>query len=393
MSILSAGTTNSTALNITADTSGSLILASNNNVTAVTVDANQNATFASSVNAPNTFGFKNRIINGAMVIDQRNAGASVTINSAAWTYTVDRFCALGQATDGVYTAQQSSTVPTGFTKSLLVTITTADASIAAGQIYALRQTIEGYNIADLNWGTANAKSCTLSFWVRSSVTGTFSGCINNEGTASYPFTYTINAANTFEYKTVTLDGPTSGTWGSTNSHGIRLTWSLGVGSTYSGTGNVWNYSTEYFAASSTTNLIATNGATWYITGVQLETGTKATSFDYRDFSRELVLCQRYFCSSFNIGVAPAYNAGGGMIGKGANGATAEPIICWQFPVSMRTAPTVTTYNPSASNNQWTTGTTPRMVTNTTAMASVDNTGNPITAGTQSYIHVSATAEL
>jgi hypothetical protein len=137
MSILSAGTTNSTALNLTADTSGSLILASNNNVTAVTVDANQNATFASSVNAPNTFGFKNRIINGAMVIDQRNAGASVTINSAAWTYTVDRFCALGQATDGVYTVQQSSTAPAGFTKSLLVTVTTADFILLFVHLYPM----------------------------------------------------------------------------------------------------------------------------------------------------------------------------------------------------------------------------------------------------------------
>lgn len=244
--------------------------------------------------ASNNVSFRNRIINGAMVISQRNGTSSVTINSAAWTYTVDRFCCLGQSADGVYTVQQSSTAPAGFVNSLKITVTTADASIGAGQIYTLRQTIEGYNIADLNWGSANSQSCTLSFWVQSSVTGTFSGCFNNEGTASYPFTYTINSANTWEQKTVTVTGPTSGTWGSTNSNGIRLTWSLGTGSTYSGTANTWNYSTEYFAASSTTNLISTNGATFYITGVQLEAGTTASPFEYRQFGTELALCQRYF---------------------------------------------------------------------------------------------------
>ena len=242
----------------------------------------------------NNVTMRNRIINGAMVVSQRNGTSSVTINSAAWTYTVDRFCCLGQGSDGVYTVQQSSTAPAGFVNSLLITVTTADSSIGAGQIYTLRQTIEGYNIADLNWGSANSQPTTLSFWVRSSVTGTFSGCLNNEGTASYPFTYTINSANTWEQKTITVTGPTSGTWGSTNSNGIRITWSLGVGTTYSGTANTWNYSTEYFAASSTTNLIATNGATFYITGVQLEAGTTASPFEYRQYGTELALCQRYY---------------------------------------------------------------------------------------------------
>ena len=273
------------------------------------------------------FGFKNRIINGAMVVSQRNGTNSVTINSAAWTYTVDRFCCLGQSADGVYTVAQSSTAPAGFVNSLLVTVTTADSSVGAGQIYTLRQTIEGYNIADLNWGTANAQSATLSFWVRSSVTGTFSGCFNNEGTASYPFTYTINSANTWEQKTVTVTGPTSGTWGSTNSNGIRLTWSLGTGSTYSGTANTWNYSTEYFAASSTTNLISTNGATFYITGVQLEKGSTATSFDYRPYGTELQLCQRYY----QVGASGAF---------GKYSSTTNLAFGYVFPVVMRATPTV-----------------------------------------------------
>jgi hypothetical protein len=278
--------------------------------------------------ASNNVTFRNKIINGAMVISQRNGTSSVTINSAAWTYTVDRFCCLGQGSDGVYTVQQSSTAPTGFVNSLLVTVTTADASVGAGQIYTLRQTIEGYNVADLNWGTANAQSATLSFWVRSSVTGTFSGCFNNEGTASYPFTYTINSANTWEQKTVTVTGPTSGTWGSTNSNGIRLTWSLGTGSTYSGTANTWNYSTEYFAASSTTNLISTNGATFYITGVQLEAGTTASPFEYRQYTTELQLCQRYYQTIGAISAIGSFYSNTTVSGS------------FLFPVAMRSAPTV-----------------------------------------------------
>ena len=279
--------------------------------------------------ASNNVTFRNRIINGAMVISQRNGTSSVTINSAAWTYTVDRFCCLGQSADGVYTVQQSSTAPAGFINSLLVTVTTADSSVGAGQIYTLRQTIEGYNIADLNWGTANAQSATLSFWVRSSVTGTFSGCFNNEGTASYPFTYTISSANTWEQKTVTVTGPTSGTWGSTNSNGIRLTWSLGTGSTYSGTANTWNYSTEYFAASSTTNLISTNGATWYVTGVQLEAGTTASPFEYRQYGTELALCQRYF-----------FSAEGGQYIAGKQDGTTNWFGNIAVPVALRASPTL-----------------------------------------------------
>jgi hypothetical protein len=222
----------------------------------------------------------------------------------------------------------------GFVNSLKITVTTADASIGAGQIYTLRQTIEGYNIADLNWGSANSQPITLSFWVQSSVTGTFSGCLNNEGTASYPFTYTINSANTWEQKTITVTGPTAGTWGSTNSNGIRITWSLGVGTTYSGTANTWNYSTEYFAASSTTNLIATNGATWYITGVQLEEGTTASPFEYRQYGTELGLCQRY-CFVFKSSDSQFANLCSGM----ANGSTANFAHCFvPLPVTMRAIP-------------------------------------------------------
>jgi hypothetical protein len=336
---------------------------------------------------------KNRIINGAMTIDQRNAGASVTVNADAAFFAADRFQAAGQSSDGVYTIQQSSTAPTGFVNSIVATVTTADASIGSTQQYNIQQFIEGYNTADLGFGTADAKTVTLSFWVRSSLTGTFSGALRNSAAnRSYPFSYTISAANTWEQKSVTIAGDITGTWLTNNSTGINVIWTLGAGTSRLSTANSWQAG-NYQGVTGQTQLIATNGATFYITGVQLEVGSTATSFDYRPYGTELALCQRYFCSSFSIGTAPAQNAGGGMIGKGANGATAEPILCWQFPVSMRAAPTVTTYNPSAANNQWSAGTAPRVVTSSTSFASIDNTGNPVTAGTQSYINASASIEL
>jgi hypothetical protein len=308
-SILSAGTTNSTALNLTADTSGSLILASNNNVTAVTVDTGQNATFANtatftgSVNAPNTFGFKNRIINGAINIDQRNSGANTIPTSTQ--YTVDRFCAVCSQTSKMAFQQDSSAnTVAGFTSSLKVTSLTSY-TVGAAEQFLIRHNIEGVNIFDLAWGSASAKTVTLSFWVRSSLTGTFGGALyNNAGDRSYPFSYTISTANTWEQKTITIPGDQSGTWLTTNGVGITVAWGLGVGSTYSGTAGAWA-GTYYTSATSSTSVVGTSGATFYITGVQLETGTKATSFDYRPYGTELQLCQRYYENSFEVGTAVA----------------------------------------------------------------------------------------
>ena len=242
------------------------------------------------------YGFKNRIINGAMVIDQRNAGASVTINSAANTFSVDRFCGFGDSADGVFTLQQSSTAPTGFTNSLLATVTTADASIGGSQRYFVRQAIEGFNTADFGWGTAAAATVTLSFYVRSSLTGTFGGSFMNDAfNRAYPFTYTISTANTWEEKSVTIDGDTSGTWLTTNGGGIYVIFSIGAGVLRVGTAGAWQTPSQaLFGATGQTNIIATNGATWAITGVQLEKGSTATSFDYRPYGTELALCQRYF---------------------------------------------------------------------------------------------------
>ena len=291
-----------------------------------------------STNAQYT-GFKNRIINGAMVIDQRNAGASVTPTTD--TYTLDRW-QIATNVSSLVSVQQSSTAPTGFTNSTLITSLSAY-TIGAGELCLFRQAIEGYNIADLGFGTANAKTITISFFVRSSLTGTFGGALTNSSeNRSFPFTYTISVANTFEYKTITVAGDTSGTWLTTNGAGLKLVFGLGVGSTFSGPANAWAGS-AFFSATGATSLVGTNGATFYITGVQLEVGSTATSFDYRPFGTELALCQRYCINyrSADGGVYMRYGSGY------ANSAT-NLEINMHFPVQMPTNPSLTVTSTPAN---------------------------------------------
>jgi len=278
------------------------------------------------------FGFKNRIINGAMVIDQRNAGASIT--PTIGQFSVDRFSAqLSQSSK--YTVQQNAgsvTLPTGFSNYLGVTSSSAY-SLVSSDFFFITQSIEGFNSADLAFGTASASTVTLSFWVRSSLTGTFGGSLRNSATnRSYPFSYTISVANTWEQKTITIAGDTSGTWiGATNGVGIYVAFSLGTGSTYSGTAGAWSAS-NLVSATGATSVVGTNGATFYITGVQLEKGTQATAFDYRDYGNELRLCQRYFITDLFVWV------GGGATPAATN---RNYVAITTFPVTMRSTPVIT----------------------------------------------------
>jgi hypothetical protein len=245
------------------------------------------------------FAFRNRIINGAMMIDQRNAGAVMTGNDN--TYSLDRWKNIAtqsakftvQQTPSATESGYATRVNAGFSNYLAVTSSSAY-SVLTGDYFCIRQLIEGFNIADLGWGTANAKTITLSFWVYSSLTGTFGGNLTN-GTAarSYPFSYTVSSANTWTQISITIAGDTSGTWSTTNSGGLLVSFGLGAGATYSGTANTWA-GTYYNQPTSTVSVVGTNGATFYITGVQLEKGSTATSFDYRPYGTELALCQRYF---------------------------------------------------------------------------------------------------
>ena len=240
------------------------------------------------------FAMRNRIINGGMTVDQRNAGASVS--PTASQYTLDRWNAIMNATGAKYSVEQTISgvaAPTGFSDYLGVTSLSAY-TVAAGEIMAVQQAIEGFNIADLAWGTAAAQTVTLSFWVRSSLTGTFGGAVRQgSGARSYPFTYTISAANTWEQKAITIAGDTSGTYASGNTAGLLISWGFGVGSTFSGTAGAWSGS-NLVSSTGATSVVGTNGATFYITGVQLEKGSTATSFDYRPYGTELSLCQRYY---------------------------------------------------------------------------------------------------
>ena len=234
---------------------------------------------------------KNRIINGAMVIDQRNAGASGTGTS----YTVDRWqYAASQASKATWQQNAGSvTPPTGFTNYLGITSSSAYSILSTDYFY-VSQPIEGFNIADLGWGSANAKTVTLSFWVRSSLTGTFGGSLQNSAASrSYPFSYTISVANTWTTISITIAGDTSGTWLTTNGLGMYITFGLGVGTTYSGTSGTWA-NTNYASATGATSVVGTNGATFYITGVQLEKGSVATPFEYRHYGTELNNCLRYY---------------------------------------------------------------------------------------------------
>lgn len=247
----------------------------------------------SSLNGGPLSGARNRIINGDMRIDQRNAGASVTGNDGV--YSVDRWFSVVQQ-PSKFTMQQNAgavTPPARFQNYLGITSSSAY-SVATGDFFQIRQRIEGFNVSDLAWGTANAQAVTLSFWVRSSLTGTFGGSANNNSAdRSYPFSYTINSANTWEYKTITIAGETSGTWLTTNGVGFQIGFSLGAGATYSGTAGAWS-SSALVSPTGATSVVGTNGATFYITGVQLEAGTVATPFERRSYGQELALCQRYY---------------------------------------------------------------------------------------------------
>jgi len=311
---------------------------------AIVLDANSRATLNGlSYPTEGSLSGRNRIINGAMVVDARNAGASVT--PTASVYSMDRWqIAISQSSKLSFQQNAGSvTPPAGFSNYLGIT-SLSSYSVAAGDYFLINQFIEGFNTADLAWGTASASAVTLSFWVRSSLTGTFGGCLDNDGNArSYPFSYTISAANTWEKKTITIAGDTSGTWLTNNGKGIGVRFSLGTGSTYTTTAGAWA-SGAYFNATGATSVVGTNGATFYITGVQLEAGSVATPFERRSYGQELMLCQRYFETSYPSGVAV------GSIYEPAptqHSARTNEFRTWQeFSVDKRTSATVKFYSPT-----------------------------------------------
>ena len=349
------------------------------------IDGSNGATFPSGKVQPDAsspYVMKNRIINGAMVIDQRNAGASITPTTD--TYLVDRWkCNVSASSK--YSAQQNAgsvTPPAGFTNYFGVTSLSAY-TVSGGETFGIFQTIEGYNTADLNWGTANAKTVTLSFWVRSSLTGTFGLCIVNgyASTYSYPVTYTISAANTWQQISITIPGPTAGSWNTTNGTGMSIYFGLGVGPTYSGPSGSWA-NNQYYGATGATSVVGTNGATWYITGVQLEVGSTATAFEWRPYGTELQLCQRYYELGYYFLCC---------YGNGTNGVYSSIPI----KVSKRASPTATVVSTDSTVNVVGTVTTSVGGTSNAATESLQltYTGAPATGFTRVGANITMSAEL
>ena len=236
-------------------------------------------------------GRKNLLINGDQRIDQRNNGSAVSTSSS---FPVDRFT-ISHSSNGAFSAQRSTEAPIGFQYSTKFTTTTADTSLTGSQRCLYFTKIEGQNAQHLEFGTTNAKSVTLSFWVRSSIIGTFSGSLQNGAqNRSYPYNYTINAADTWEYKTITIPGDVTGTWATDNTKSHQIFWSLGMSSSYAATANAWVAAQRWGSTTGRAGIMGTLNATWYITGVQLEVGRNATDFEYRSYGEELALCQRYF---------------------------------------------------------------------------------------------------
>jgi len=319
-------------------------------------------------------GFKNRIINGDMRIDQRNAGASANAPTTTG-YTLDRWY-VNASQSSKLTIQQNAgsvTPPAGFTYYLGATSSSAY-SITASDLFYVSQFIEGYNSADLAWGTASASSVTLSFRVYSSLTGTFGGALQNSANArSYPFTYSIPTANTWTTISVTVAGDTSGTWLTTNGIGIRVFLGLGVGSTYSGTAGAWAAG-DFRSVTGATSVVGTNGATFYITGVQLEKGGAATAFDYRPYGTELALCQRYCfrATSYDLGrVQDATYTFGGI----------------RFPVTMRASASYTASSGTYTVNAGNAGTTAVVFASTDTMVLYNLVSNWTATA---FVQVSAT---
>lgn len=292
------------------------------------------------VSSANTFGFKNRIINGGMVIDQRNAGAAVVSNPTTTVYPVDRFM-MSAAVTSKYTAQRNAgsiTPPAGFSNYLGCTVTSAYTPVG-NESFSIQTRIEGYNTADFAFGTASAATSTLSFWVYSSLVGTYGGEIYSSAARTYPFSYSIPVANTWTKIVLSIAGDTVSATDITNGYGLIVVWGLGAaGTNLGGTINTWQAG-NFIQPAGTVNWISNAGATFYITGVQLEKGSVATSFDQRAYSQELAMCQRYYQASRR------YHAGC---------TSSSQDMLWLLPVLMRAAPTLTVVDIVGNANKLTT---------------------------------------
>lgn len=330
--------------NTVVDAKGDLLVGSaNDTVARLAVGTDGHAVVADSnatngINYSPLTGFRNLIINGAANVDQRATTATVN-TGASYSYGPDRWLGLGTASAGVFTLGRSTTVkPDVFDASVVAQCTTLDSSLASGDNYQILTHLEGYNVIGLGYGTSAAKTARLSFWVRSSKTGTYSVSLRNSAiNRSLVVEYTISVADTWEYKSLSIVGDTTGTWVRDNGLGLRVAWSLGCGS--GGT-------TSTLGSWQAANVVAsTNQVNWmdsqtsrffYLTGVQLEIGSVATPFEFKSYGDELALCQRYY---WRISGATAANVGlANGFGTGVATPSARRMVI-PLPVPMRAKPT------------------------------------------------------
>ena len=349
-------------------------------------------------------GFRNLIINGDMAVAQRGASFAAIADGA---FSLDRWKWGNVTSTGVATVTQDTDVPTiveagaDFKYSLKIDVTTADASVAAGDLILLTQMIEGWNLAPLGFGAANALPFTLSFWVKSPKTGDHTVAIANyANNRNYPATYSVSSANTWEKKTLTIPGDTSGTWYRTNGRGAQIRWTLLAGTTWNGTDDAWQGSNK-LAVAGQVNVFDNTANNFYITGVQVEFGSSATDFEFVPWDYQLRRCQRYYWKTFAYATAPGNNVGflGSLRGRGICVDADEPWVDVRFPVAMRTTPTVTSYN-------WGTGTAGEWASSGDVADSgarptnfndnggqIDNTDAAAAANDTWNIHAAADAEL
>lgn len=346
-------TINPNGLKINGSTSNIVVNTNGAAITLTYVDATQGwmctAGFQNTpLNTPNTFGFKNRIINGGMQIDQRLTGVSFTPVSPA--YCVDRWnISVSQANK--LTVQQVTDAPSGAKNSLKVTVASSY-SVLSTDNFILFQAIEGNNIVDLQFGTAGALTITTSFQVKSSVTGTFAASLHNGANSrSYVATYSIPVANVWTPLAITIPGDTTGVWTTDNTVGLYLFFDLGCGSNFNYSAGAWGGSAKYNVAGNVSFVGQANGSTWQLAQVQLEAGSVATSFDVRDYGRELALCQRYFEKSYSQGVGPGVVTPIGLF-YGVYSAFSVTPFYVEFAAEKRAPPTMTGYTSSGVNGQW-----------------------------------------
>jgi hypothetical protein len=398
--ILNPTSSGSPVTNIAMDTSGNVSLGAGLTVPGATV-------LNGSFKPPYSF-IRNRIINGNMTFDQRNEGAVITATTTATvTYVLDRWAYYISAGSKFSMARYAMSPVTPVSYQLqyyLGVISLSAYTPGTSDYFAVEQPIEGYNVSDLGWGTTNAESVTLSFYVFSSISGTHSGALTNSArNRSYPFVFNVDSPGVWQRVSVTIPGDTTGTWLTTNGAGIRVRFNMGAGSSFLGAASTWA-SANYVGATSSVNVVATSAATFYVSGVQFEDGTVATPYEENLYSHELLSNQRYYQKSFAQGTAPAQNAGlvgavtFGQIVAASTAMAAGPI---QLRPTMRATPTtITFYNPSAANAQARNITVPADFTVTTAVNSGETgfgftatTAAATAAGNQCAVHYTVDAEI